>query len=196
VTQPALYRLLGDKRGLLDAVADQGLERYAALKGAQRKTDDPVADLSTGWDDHMEFASRNPALYQLMFVPRPWSHSVARERVFGLLVATLVRCAAAGALTIEPVRAAQLILSANVGVALNQIAQPALFDDGALSRRMREAVFRSLLVEPTEPRPGTPLAAAALRLRSQLALSQVVALDPAESALLDRWLQRLTQADA
>ena len=48
MTQPVLYRLLGDKRGLLDAVADQGLERYAALKGAQRKTDDPVADLSTG----------------------------------------------------------------------------------------------------------------------------------------------------
>src|SRR3954447_22587188 len=90
VTQPVLYRLFGDKRGLLDALADQGLERYAARKGNLKETDDPVADLRAGWDDHMDFAFANPALYQLMFVPRPWSQSVARERVFGLLVATLV----------------------------------------------------------------------------------------------------------
>ncbi|MGR6998998.1 TetR/AcrR family transcriptional regulator [Yinghuangia aomiensis] len=32
VTQPVLYRLFGDKRGLLDAVADHGYERYAARK--------------------------------------------------------------------------------------------------------------------------------------------------------------------
>jgi len=135
VTQPVLYRLFGDKRGLLDALADQGLERYAELKAGQPETADPVADLRVGWDAHMEFARQNPALYQLMFVPRPWSHSVARERVFDLLVATLVRCAAVGALTIEPVLAAQLILSANVGVALNQIAQPDLFNDPELSHR-------------------------------------------------------------
>jgi len=38
--------------------------------------------------------------------------------------------------------------------------------------------------------------AAALRLRSQLALSGTDALESVESALLDRWLQRITQADA
>lgn len=194
VTQPVLYRLFGDKRGLLDALADRGLERYAALKQALAETSDPVADLTAGWDDHMRFARENPALYQLMFVPRPWARSPARERVFGLLVATLVRCAAAGALRIEPSLAAQLILSANVGVALNQIAQPGLFDDG-LSPRMRESVFGSLLVEAVQPAPGPPLTAAALRLRSQLAVSPTQALDPAESALLDRWLQRIIQAD-
>jgi len=196
VTQPVLYRLFGDKRGLLDALADQGLERYAALKGGQEETADPVADLRAGWDQHMEFAQQNPALYQLMFVPRPWSHSVARERVFGLLVATLVRCAAVGALTIEPAIAAQLILSANVGVNLNQIAAPALFSDPALSHRIRDAVFSHLLVAPAEPDPGPPAQAAALRLRSQLALSGTEALEPAETALLDRWLERITQAGA
>lgn len=193
VTQPVLYRLFGDKRGLLDALADQGLERYAAVKAAQEETADPVADLRAGWDGHLEFAGQHPALYQLMFVPRPWSRSRARERVFGLLVSTLVRCAASGALTIEPDLAAQLILSANVGVALNQIAQPALFDDAELSHRMREAVLGHLLVDPGDPGPGSPLKAAALRLRSQLTLSGAGALDPAESALLDRWLQRITQ---
>jgi AcrR family transcriptional regulator len=195
VTQPVLYRLFGDKRGLLDALADQGLQRYAVSKAAQPETADPVADLRAGWDHHLEFARQNPALYQLMFVPRPWSHSTARERIFGLLVAALVRCAAAGALRLDPAVAAQLILSANVGVALNQIAQPDLFNDAELSHRMREALFGSLLVEPQRSDSGAPLQAAALRLRSQLALTGAEALEPAEVALLDRWLQRITVAD-
>lgn len=196
VTQPVLYRVFGDKRGLLDALADHGLQRYAARKAAQAQTADPVADLRAGWADHMAFAHENPALYQLMFVPRPWSNSVARARILELLVATLTRCAAAGSLTTEPRDAAQLILSANVGVALNQIAQPALFTDTTLSARMRDAVFGSLLDEGAKLDTGAPVQAAALRLRSQLSLSGTEALDPAELALLDRWLQRLSNADA
>lgn len=196
VSQPVLYRLFGDKRGLLDALADQGLERYTALKHAQQETTDPIADLRAGWDQHMEFARQNPALYQLMFVPRPWSHSVARERVFGLLESTLIRCAAAGALTTEPEIAAQLILSANVGLALNQIAQPDLFNDGALSDRMRDSVFGYLLTESAAPDLTPPLQAAALRLHSQLDLSGTQALEQPEAALLERWLQRIIQAEA
>ena len=191
VTQPVLYRLFGDKRGLLDALADQGLERYADMKAAEERTADPVADLKAGWDQHMDFARRNPALYQLMFVPRPWSRSIARERVLDLLKAALVRCAAAGALTMEPGVAAQLILSANVGVALNQIAQPDLFDDPALADRMRDSVFGHVLTESTTPDPDLPLRAAALRLRSQLGLSGTQALEREEAALLDLWLQRV-----
>src|SRR3954468_4719353 len=71
VTQPVLYRLFGDKRGLLDAVADTGLQRYARRKTDLEVTDDPIADLYAGWDDHMAFAAEHPALYQLMFAPRP-----------------------------------------------------------------------------------------------------------------------------
>ncbi|MCU7826646.1 TetR/AcrR family transcriptional regulator [Kitasatospora sp. DSM 101779] len=192
VTQPVLYRLFGDKRGLLDAVADHGLDRYAALKAAQERTGDPVADLHAGWDQHMAFAAENPALYQLMFAPRPTSRSTARTRVFDLLVAALVRCAAAGALSAEPRAAARLILSANVGAALNRIAQPALFDDPALSHRMRDAVFAQVLAGPAAPDTGDPLRTAALRLHAQLDLAPDSALEPAETALLRRWLERLT----
>ncbi len=200
VTQPVLYRLFGDKRGLLDALADHGLQRYAALKAAQTQTADPVADLKSGWAEHMQFAAENPALYQLMFVPRPWSQSFARERIYDLLVATLTRCAAAGRLETEPRVAAQLILSANVGVALNQMAQPDLFNDSTLSQRMRDAVFGSLLRNADPPQPAEPLRAAALRLHSQLSLSDADAdadaLDPPESALLRHWLHRIVGADS
>lgn len=193
VSQPVLYRLFGDKRGLLDAVADHGYERYAALKAAQEQTHDAVADLHVGWDGHMAFAKENPALYQLMFTPRPWSHSTARDRVMGLLVATLTRCAAAGALKVEPQTAAQLILSANVGAALHHIARPALFDDPALSHRMRDAVFSYVLTEMTAQNDADPLHTAALRLHAQLDLAGTEALEPAETALLQRWLERITR---
>jgi AcrR family transcriptional regulator len=194
VSQPVLYRLFGDKRGLLDAVADHGYERYASLKAAQEQSDDPVADLHAGWDSHMAFAKSNQALYQLMFTPRPWSHSTARDRVMDLLVAALTRCAAAGALKIEPRIAAQLILPANVGIALEHIARPALFDDPALSHGMRDAVFSHVLTEATAQNNADPLYAAALRLHAQLDLAGTQALEPAETALLRRWLERITQS--
>src|ERR1044071_7343516 len=69
VTQPVLYRLFGDKNGLLDAVADAAFEQYARRKQDLEVTDDPVADLYAGWNDHMAFAAENPSLYQLMFTP-------------------------------------------------------------------------------------------------------------------------------
>ncbi|GIH49241.1 transcriptional regulator, TetR family [Microbispora rosea] len=193
VTQPVLYRLFGDKRGLLDAVADHGYERYAALKAAQEQTTDPVADLRAGWDGHMAFARENPALYQLMFTPRPWSRSTARDRVFELLEETLVRCAAIGALRVDPPVAARLILSASVGTALDHIASPELFDDPALSHRMRQAVFAHVLTEATAREDADPLREAALRLRAQLDLAGADALEPVETALLRRWLDRITQ---
>ncbi|MFD2420471.1 TetR/AcrR family transcriptional regulator [Amycolatopsis pigmentata] len=195
VTQPVLYRLFGDKEGLLDAVAEHGFERYAASKAAQPRTTDPVADLLAGWDNHMDFARRNPALYQLMFAPRPRSNSAARRRVFELLEDGLVRCAAVGALTVEPKVAAQLILSANVGVALNLIAQPDLFD-AKLSHRMRDAVFGTVLTESGPPVRTDPVGAAAVRLRAQLSLTGTATLEPAETALLDRWLERIAGATA
>jgi AcrR family transcriptional regulator len=191
VTQPVLYRLFGDKRGLLDAVADAVFDRYARRKQELEVTDDPVADLHAGWADHMSFAAGNPALYQLMFAPRPQAASTAHRRILELLEATLVRCAAAGALRTTPHQAAQLILSANVGVALGRIAQPALYDDPELSERARDAVFAAILTDADTQSDSDPVGAAARQLRYRLSLSGTENLEPPETALLDRWLERL-----
>lgn len=192
VTQPVLYRIFGDKRGLLDAVAEAGLERYAAHKAELKQTGDPVADLHAGWDDHMAFARDNPALYQLMFSPRSGSGAATYRRVLDLLEASLMRCAAVGALTVDPAAAARLILSANIGVALSQIARPELFADPRLSHQARDAVFGAVLTEPSPRGHADPVRAAARQLRSQLALSGTTALEDAEVALLDRWLDRIS----
>jgi AcrR family transcriptional regulator len=191
ITQPRLYRLFGDKRGLLDAVADAAFERYAQHKAQLEKTDDPVADLWAGWDDHSAFAVANPAAYQLMFAPQPGSQSKARGRILALLEATLLRCSAAGALRVDVKQAAQLVLSIHTGVELSRIAQPDLFDED-LSQRAREAAFGAILRQ--SPVPDSPSAAvtdSARQLRSQLELTGSGALEPAEEALLDRWLERI-----
>ena len=191
VTQPVLYRLFGDKRGLLDAVADAGFDRYVRRKSELEFTADPIADLHAGWDDHMTFAADNPAVYRLMFAPRPNSAAGTYQRVLHLLEATLLRCAAIGALTTSPRLAAQLILPANIGLALSLIARPTLFDDPALSHRTRDAVFAGVLTEGAAATDPDPVAAAARRLRAQLSLTGTQALEPAEAALLDRWLGRM-----
>lgn len=191
VTQPVLYRLFRDKRGLLAAVADAGSERYARRKLDLESTGDPVADLYAGWDDHMAFAAENPALYRLMFTA-----PAAHQRILDLLEASLVRVAAAGALRMTPRRAAQLILPANIGVALARIAHPALYDDAAQSHRMRDAIFAAVLTEPAAAAAPTadPVRGAARQLRSQLALTGTPDLEPVEAALLDRWLERVDAA--
>src|SRR5580704_7541648 len=56
VQAPAIYRLFGDKNGLLDAVVQHGFASYLARKppvvGA---VSDPVASLSAGWELHVGF---------------------------------------------------------------------------------------------------------------------------------------------
>src|SRR3979490_3150997 len=70
VGAPVLYRLFGDKNGLLSAVVDHGFDHYLAAKRAAEPSDDPVADLRTGWDTHVAFARAHPAVYRLMYSPR------------------------------------------------------------------------------------------------------------------------------
>ncbi|GAA4843578.1 TetR/AcrR family transcriptional regulator [Pseudonocardia benzenivorans] len=163
VGQPALYRIFGDKAGLLAALVDHGFERYVERKRALETTDDPVADLRAGWDDHIAFALENPAVYRLMFSPTLTRRPEAPETIFGLLSATLERCARAGVLRLPAPLAAQRILSANVGVALAVLVRPDLYSDPQLSTSVRDAVFAACLDEPGSPdepagldEPGSP----------------------------------------
>src|SRR5512141_999850 len=53
VQAPTIYRLFGDKDGLLDAVAEQVFARYVEGKALGEDSDDPVADLDAGWQTHI-----------------------------------------------------------------------------------------------------------------------------------------------
>src|SRR3984885_9548464 len=52
---PAIYRLFGDKDGLLDARAEYGFARFLAAKHVDPDPADPIADLKAGWDLAVEF---------------------------------------------------------------------------------------------------------------------------------------------
>src|SRR3954453_23167671 len=116
VGAPVLYRLFGDKAGLLRAVVDHGFDRYLATKRTAEPSADPVEDLRSGWDTHVAFALAHPAVYRLMFSPAFAAVPGAAADPLRILREVLNRCAAAGRLGVPVEIAAQTIMSANVGV--------------------------------------------------------------------------------
>lgn len=193
VTQPVLYRIFRDKQGLLDALAEVGLERYALRKAGLEVSADPVRDLLDGWDDHMAFAAENPALYRLMFSPRAGVDLAARTGVFALVRSALQRCAAIGRLGMQVDEAAALILSANVGLAFNRMNQPELYGSTATSHALRDAVFaRVLLAADDGPAPSAlPVTARQLAAQLEHGAGDLV---EEEAALLQLWLRRIAGA--
>ncbi|MEU2332638.1 TetR/AcrR family transcriptional regulator [Streptomyces sp. NPDC006654] len=194
VGQPVLYRIFGDKNGLLNALVESGFERYIVRKQALETTDDAVADLRNGWDDHMDFALTNRALYRLMFSPTLPQVPAPAGRIFGLLKHALDRCAAQGALKIPAEEAAQTILSANVGVALSILSQPDRYTDPGLPHRVRDAVFSSCLIDACAPvHREDPVLSSTLQLEARLQQPGNSPLGQEETALMLKWLRLLRE---
>jgi len=151
VGAPVLYRLFGDKKGLLTAVVDNAFDRYLTMKRAIPLSEDPVDDLYVAWDNHAAFALSNPAVYRIAYAPSLAEVPGGVEEGRRLLIELLVRCAEAGRLNTTPDRAAQAFMAAGVGVNLSVLSQPATYDDVALARRVGAAVIGGLLTRPTAP---------------------------------------------
>ncbi|WP_018334240.1 TetR/AcrR family transcriptional regulator [Actinomycetospora chiangmaiensis] len=188
VQAPTIYRLFGDKQGLLDAVVSRGFEDYLAEKTVRSPTDDPVADLRTGWDLHVGLALERPALYRLMYArPQAVGYSPAARAAFAELAVLIRRIAAAGRLRVPEGRAVGLVHSAGSGVALSLIAVPPEKRDRGLSHAARDAVIAAVTTEEV-PTTGSGPVAAAVALRASV--DDLDALTPAERALLGEWLDR------
>ncbi|MFF2850911.1 TetR/AcrR family transcriptional regulator [Streptomyces sp. NPDC058001] len=203
VGAPALYRHFGDKEGLLSAVVDFGFDKYLATKREHRPGADPVQDLRDGWDSHVEFALANPNLYRLMNSPAMRTPPAAALESHQILTRDLERAAAQGKVRLAPELAAQMVMSANVGVALMLVARPATFTDRTMSMRVRDAVH-AVVFTPEALVPhlapvavdgaGTEevrVASTAARLAAMLRQQQGTDLTPAETTLLTEWLTRL-----
>ncbi|MFD5033096.1 TetR/AcrR family transcriptional regulator [Streptomyces sp. NPDC058220] len=209
VGAPVLYRQFGDKEGLLSAVVDHGFDTYLATKRARELSSDPIEDLRNGWDTHVEFAVTHPNLYRLMNSPSMHKPPTSALESHQILTRDLERAAAQGKLRISPDLAAQMVMSANVGVALMLVARPATFTDPDLSRRVRDAVHASVFTPEamygTAPAgdaapaavpagPGTETPAAAARLGALVRQSPPAALTTVEAALLTEWLEKVSNA--
>ncbi|MFG2076094.1 TetR/AcrR family transcriptional regulator [Nonomuraea maritima] len=193
VTAPTLYRLFGDKEGLLDALADYGFQRYLADKRTLL-TDDPVADLCSTWHLHVEFGLSNPAVYGLMFgsTPSPEGNR-AGQAARDMLREIISRVAASGRLSVPPEQAEQLFYATGVGVTLTLIATPPGRRDPRFATTALDHLLRATTTdaEPAAPAPDVALRAAALReaLRHDKGDDEI--LTGNERALLADWLDRL-----
>lgn len=193
VQPPAIYRLFGDKEGLLDAVAEHGYARFLASKTSDAAPRDPVEDLRFGWDLAVEFALANPELYALMYgEPKRASVSAALETGMQMLRARIRRLAAAGRLRVDERLAFGIIHATARGAVLTWLSLPADERPPALLGALREAMVTAVTTEKPAVTGAGP-AAAALALRATVPEQGV--LSNAERQLLDEWLERLAAGD-
>jgi AcrR family transcriptional regulator len=191
VQAPTIYRLFGDKSGLLDAVAVHGFASYVARKHLDN-TGDPVAGLRAGWELHVGFGLANPELFRLMHTAlRTPDGRAAAARGIGVLQARVHRVAEAGRLRVTERRAVELIRAASTGVVLTLIDQAEDERDDTLADTAWESVCAAILVEETTAAVTGP-AAAAVTLRA--ALPGLKALTAAERTLLGDWLDRIAES--
>jgi AcrR family transcriptional regulator len=195
VQAPTIYRLFGDKDGLLDAVAEHALAVYVAGKalaadGAANNAannGDPVADLRAAWDVQVGFGLANAALYGLLTDPSRVTRSPAMAEGLAILRARVHRIAAAGRLRITERRAVELIRAAGTGAVLTLLTMEPQDRDPGLADAMYDAVLQAILTDqPAPAREGTTAAAVAfLTVVPDLPL-----LTDTERALLSEWLER------
>jgi AcrR family transcriptional regulator len=189
---PTIYRLFGDKNGLLDAVAEHGFASYLARKPPVGADADPVESLHAGWELHVGFGLANPELFRLMYTTlrTPHGRAVAATGT-GILQARVHRVAEAGRLRVTERRAADLIHAAGTGVVFTLIDQAAAERDDTLADTAWESVCATILTEASTGAATGP-AAAAVTLRA--ALPELTALTAAERTLLGDWLDRIADS--
>ncbi|MGW5061348.1 TetR/AcrR family transcriptional regulator [Streptomyces sp. NPDC004096] len=196
VFPPTIFRIFGDKDGLLEAVGEYGFEVYLQAKSRLPQSDDPVADLRLAWDLHVEFGLKQPAYYVLVFGPsRSGPLSRAGRKAVAELQRMVTRVAAVGRLRMSVERAAAVMHAAGVGVVSTLISTATEARDLETARVMREVVFEAITappaVEPESTGPGTGSAGPAMALRAALAEERAVPLSPGEKLLLVELLNRL-----
>jgi AcrR family transcriptional regulator len=192
VQAPTIYRLFGDKSGLLDAVVQHGFASYLARKPPIGTDADPVEGLRAGWELHVGFGLANPELFRLMHTA---SHTpdgrAAAAAGAGVLQARVHRVAEAGRLRVTERRAVDLIRAAGTGVVFTLIDQSEGERDDALADMAWESVCAAILADASADVITGP-AAAAVTLYA--ALPVLTALTAAERALLGDWLDRIAES--
>ena len=187
---PTIYRLFGDKLGLLDAVVAHGFETYVGQKSVD-PDGDPVAGLRGGWDLHIGFGLANPAMFRLMHAALTPGEGHAAVKAGGDVLRERVRrVAAAGRLRVSERRAVQMIRAAGTGVVLTLIDDPEGERDDGLAEAAWNALAAAILTDRPATAPTDVPATAAVALRA--ALPELAALSPAERVLLGEWLDRIS----
>ncbi|TQL66908.1 TetR family transcriptional regulator [Nocardioides albertanoniae] len=190
---PAIYRIFGDKDGLLEAVGEHGYAQFLERKQAQLDPDAPdlVEELRRGWDMVVEFGVSRPELFAVMNRTVGGGAGAAHRAGLEILHGRVRRLAAAGWLRVDEELAAQIIQATGQGAVLTWHATPADRRDPELLTVLRESMVAAVThAEPMLTRAEPGAAAAARALRAALPEGADV-LSDAEQRLLHEWLTRL-----
>jgi AcrR family transcriptional regulator len=201
VTAPTLYHHFGDKESLLRAVVDFGWTDFLKSKRTVAVVvhDHVGDDIRAGWNNHIEFALKNPNFYRLMWAPGVAPNSVALAEAHRMLYDRMKLGASWGQLRVSPAMAARIVMSATVGAALALITQPEHYTDDSFSKQLLEAVIGFVAVGVATKGQGrtrraapqsTSISSVAATLSSKLE-SEPNPLTPAERQLLQQWLTAL-----
>jgi AcrR family transcriptional regulator len=193
VQAPTIYRLFGDKDGLVEAVAEHVMTTHVARKAAVVEAAsaddvDPVDDLRAGWQAQVDFGLAHPALFALLSDPGRAARSAAAQAGLQVLRDRVHRIALAGRLRTGEQRAVDLVHAAGTGAVLTLLATPAERRDPGLADDLLEAVLARVVTDvPPEESSGVLSPAVALRAGAP----GLDALTPAERGLLAEWLDRV-----
>ncbi len=196
VQAPTIYRLFGDKDGLLDAVAEHVMATYVSAKAAiveaaSSGNVDPLDDLRAGWDMQIDFGVANPTLFGLLSDPARGLRSPAAQSGKHVLESRVNRVAAIGRLRVSEQRAVDLIHAAGTGTVFTILSTPLKRRDPGLAQEMYQAVLRQILTDaPEPPESGSMALAVALRANA----TRLDMLSDAERQLLTEWLDRAIAA--
>jgi AcrR family transcriptional regulator len=194
VQAPTIYRMFGDKQGLLDAVAEHGLLAYVAAKGMREPHPDPVQELRDGWDMHVAFGLAHPGLFAIMsgnHHARRLSPAMAAGR--DVLRRRIRNIALAGRLRVSEGRALSMLQSVGTGTVLTLLGEPQQRRDPGLSEAAREMVVAAITGEPISAADAGHRGAAA-GMRAQLDRTSV--LTGGERHLLGELLDRIANDGA
>ena len=190
VQAPTLYRLFGDMRGLLDAVAEQGINNAFKKKKEFIPGPNPIDDLRKLWEQHTNFGLSNPAVYSLIFgEPRPDHVSPAAEQAKTVMSELIGRIAKAGKLIVSEKRAAEMVYAASSGAVLYLLNLPEKERDINLAKDICEAIISSITNE-TGTKTFKTVSSSAIALNASL--GEVETLTAGEKLLLKELLQKIS----
>lgn len=194
VQAPTLYRLFGDKGGLLNAVAEHGLTTFFAQKTALPPHPDPVQNLRNAWDAYVSFGLSHPAVFAITNeIGGRNSRSPAMLAGIAILRERVERIARVGRLRIAVEPAVALIHAAGVGTVATLLAMPDGERDQQLSSLARDAVISAISGDTSAQNESSPRSLA-VGLRTHLGDAKV--LTPGERMLLEELLNRLSESVA
>lgn len=189
IQAPTIYRIFGDKQGLLDQVALHGFSAHLSTWTGWTPGADPIDSLRQGWEMHIEWGLLHPQVYSIAYgEPRTGTSSPAADAIDAILRTQIEVAAMEGLLAVPVTDAVNMIRATGVGVVFTLLAMPDDSRDMTLSTRAREATLAAILANPAD---GEDRDGAAMQLRHQL--EATTALTPNERALFGDWLDRLAK---